>query len=49
MARELPQPDRDRLSALSALVLLTYALLRVVVLPTPAVELRLLGLAVLEA
>jgi hypothetical protein len=46
MARELPQPDRDRLSALSALVLLTYALLRVVALPTPAVELRLLGLAV---
>lgn len=44
MARELPQPNRDRLSVLTALVLLTYALLRIVVLPTLTVEFGLVGL-----
>ncbi|MEW6567890.1 MAG: hypothetical protein AB1449_06945 [Chloroflexota bacterium] len=46
MERELPQPDRDRLSVLTALVLLTYALLRVVVLPALSVEFSLLGLLI---
>jgi hypothetical protein len=34
VSTQLPQPNRDRLSALTALVLLTYTLLRVVNLPT---------------
>jgi hypothetical protein len=46
MAQELPQPDRNRLGVVMALVLLTYALLRVVVLPSLTAEVRLLGLIV---
>jgi len=46
MERELPQPDRDRLSVLTALVLVAYILTRVVVLPPATAEVRLLGLLV---
>ena len=46
MVRELPQPDRDRLSVLTALVLLAYTLLRIVVLPTLTAEFSLLGLLI---
>lgn len=44
--RELPQPDRDRVSTLTALVLLTYTLIRIVVLPTFEVEFAILGLII---
>lgn len=44
MKSELPQPDRDRVSALTALVLLTYTLIRIVVLPPVETEFVLLGL-----
>jgi hypothetical protein len=46
MAPELPRPDRDRLSVLTALVLLTYTLLRIVVLPSLQAEVSLLGIAI---
>ncbi len=46
MERELPQPDRERLSALTALVVLAYGLIRIVVLPGIAVEFSLFGLIV---
>ncbi len=46
MEHELPQPDRDRLSVLTALILVAYILTRVVVLPSWAAEVRLLGLLV---
>jgi hypothetical protein len=44
--RPLPQPDRERLSALTALVVLAYGLIRIVVLPGVAVELTFFGLIV---
>jgi hypothetical protein len=44
MASSLPQPDRDRLSALTALVILIYALLRIVDLPELSQQVALLGL-----
>jgi hypothetical protein len=44
--RELPQPDRERLSALTALVVLAYGLIRIVVLPSVALEFSLFGLIV---
>jgi hypothetical protein len=44
MRGDLPQPDRDRLSTLTALVILTYALIRIVVLPIFSAELAFAGL-----
>lgn len=44
MAPALPQPDRDRLSALSALVILIYALLRIVSFPELSLQTSILGL-----
>lgn len=44
MRGDLPQPDRDRLSTLTALVILSYALIRIVVLPIFSVELTFAGL-----
>jgi hypothetical protein len=44
--RELPNPDRDHLSVMAALVLLSYALTRLVVLPSISTEVALLGLLV---
>jgi hypothetical protein len=41
---ELPQPDRDRLSILIALVLLAYSLIRIVSLPTAVLQYSWLGL-----
>jgi hypothetical protein len=46
MDRELPQPDRDRLSSLTALVLLTYTLIRIVVLPSIETEFYIFGLVI---
>ena len=46
MERELPNPDRDHLSVMAALVLLSYALTRLVVLPTIFTEFSILGLLV---
>jgi len=43
---DLPRPDRDRLSALGALVLLAIGLVRVVDLPTLPLEFGLAGLVV---
>jgi len=42
--RQPPQPDRNRLSVLSALVLLSYTLLRIVELPALRAEFSVLGL-----
>lgn len=42
--RELPQPDRDRVSTLTALVLMTYTLIRIVVLPPLEAEFAIFGL-----
>ncbi|MFQ5943589.1 MAG: hypothetical protein ACE5JF_08555 [Anaerolineales bacterium] len=44
--RPLPYPSRDRIGALTALILIAYALIRVVTLPTLEAELALLGLLV---
>jgi hypothetical protein len=44
VARQLPQPDRNRLSVLSALVLLSYTLLRIVELPALSTDFSILGL-----
>jgi len=44
--RVLPQPDRERLSALTALVALAYGLTRIVVLPSVSVEFSLFGVIV---
>ena len=44
MRGDLPQPDRDRLSTLTALVILSYALIRIVVLPIFSTELNVAGL-----
>ncbi len=41
---ELPQPDRERLSALTALILLAYGLVRIVALPTLFAEFEVFGL-----
>ena len=46
MSTPLPQPNRDRLSALTALVLLTYTLLRVVNLPTYEASVTILSFRV---
>jgi hypothetical protein len=42
----LPQPDHTRLSTLTALVLLCYGLIRIVVLPPAEVDFTLLGLLI---
>jgi len=44
MRSDLPQPDRDRLSTLTALVILSYALIRIVILPIFSVDLTFAGL-----
>ena len=44
MDGKLPQPDRDRISTLTALILLTYTLIRIVILPTIETEFSILGL-----
>jgi hypothetical protein len=44
--RDLPNPDRDQLSVMAALVLLSYTLARLVVLPTIGAEFTILGLLV---
>jgi hypothetical protein len=46
MGRPLPRPDRDRLGTLTALVLITYSLVRIVVLPAFRFEFTVLGLIV---
>lgn len=46
MERELPTPDRDQLSIMAALVLLSYTLARLVVLPTIGADFTFLGLLV---
>jgi hypothetical protein len=43
---DLPRPDRERLSALGALVLLAIALVRVVILPTLPFEFAVAGLLI---
>lgn len=46
MMIERPTPDRDRLSVMTALVLLTYALIRIVSLPQLEMEITIFGLLV---
>lgn len=46
MTSELPRPNPDRLSALTALVLLAFGLTRLTVLPTLPLQVTLLGLSV---
>jgi hypothetical protein len=46
VAVNLPKPKSERISALTALVLLTYGLVRMVVLPTVETEIELLGLLI---
>ena len=46
LERSLPQPNRDRIGALTALILIANALIRVVTLPTVGTELTVLGLIV---
>ena len=46
MFKGLPQPDRHRLSAMTALVILTYTLIRIVVLPSLQTEFEVVGLFV---
>jgi hypothetical protein len=46
MMIERPSPDRDRLSVMTALVFLTYGLIRIVTLPTLELETTILGLLV---
>ncbi len=46
MDGELPQPDRDRLSILVALVLLAYSLIRIVALPSAVIQYSVFGLLV---
>jgi hypothetical protein len=43
---ELPFPDRDRISSLTALVLVTYTLIRIVSLPTVETEFNVLGILI---
>jgi hypothetical protein len=43
---ELPFPDRDRISSLTALVLVTYTLIRIVTLPSIETEFNVLGLLI---
>ena len=42
----LPEPNRDRVGALTSLILIVYALIRIVTLPTLETELAVLGLIV---
>ncbi len=44
MAQDLPRPDRDRLSTLTALIVLAYGLVRIVALPELRASLAVLGL-----
>lgn len=46
MVDPLPQPNRDRVGALTSLILIAYALIRIVTLPTWETELAVLGLIV---
>lgn len=46
MDSELPFPDRDRISSLTALVLVTYTLIRIVSLPSIETELYVFGLLI---
>ena len=46
MDGEYPRLDRERLSTLTALILLTYGLIRVVSLPSPSADLAFLGLVI---
>lgn len=46
MDLDLPQPDRDRVSTLTALLLLTYTLIRIVTLPSYETEFSFLGLLI---
>ena len=46
LATSLPQPNRDRVGALTALILISYALIRIVTLPTLETELAVFGLIV---
>ncbi len=46
MERELPKPDRGQLSVTAALVLLSYTLARLVVLPSVSADFTLFGLVV---
>ncbi len=46
MMIERPTPDRDRLSIMTALVFLTYGLIRIVTLPTLKIEMTVFGLLV---
>ena len=43
LATPLPQPDRDRVGALTALMLIAFALIRIVSLPTVEAEIEVLG------
>ena len=43
MFKGLPQPDRNRLSAMTALVALTYTLIRIVVLPSLQTEFEIVA------
>lgn len=46
MDGKLPQPDRDRMSTLTALILLTITLVRIVTLPAFEAEFAILGLLI---
>ena len=46
LATPLPQPSRDRVGALTALILIAYALIRIVTLPTLETEMAALGIVV---
>ncbi len=46
LATPLPQPNRDRVGALTALILISYALIRIVTFPSLETELALFGLVV---
>jgi hypothetical protein len=46
MPENLPRPEPERVSALTALVLLTYGLIRMIVLPSVEAEIAVLGLMV---
>ena len=46
LTNPLPQPNRDRVGSLTALILIAYALIRIVTLPTLGTDLAVLGLIV---
>lgn len=46
LATSLPQPNRDRIGALTALILIAYALIQIVTLPVLETEFAVLGLLV---